>query len=201
MGCRDLRRRELCGVFRRVGQTPIRRTRDCRPRRKAPCQKMAFEIRSMDSRARRMQKVKGNTTEILCPTSASSLCMMTGRPLFHFRRHRDPSVITARSTAYFSSKACFKALSTPLFAYVPVGRQLGNWTVFIVGVTSPLHQRRWTGDLCSPSGLPRSGFTVTAVTFNLRYLLLNCREPGACLLVRQMQNPRCGRACARRLRR
>ena len=48
---------------------------------------------------------------------------------------------------------------------------------------------------------PRSGFTITAVTFSLRYLLLNCRQPGACLLVRQMQIPRCGRACARRLRR
>jgi hypothetical protein len=30
--------------------------------------------------------------------------------------------------------------------------------------------------------------------------LLNCRQPGACLPVRQMQIPRCGRGCARRLR-
>src|SRR5947208_11745539 len=47
----------------------------------------------------------------------------------------------------------------------------------------------------------RSGLTITAVTFNLRYLLLNCRPTGAYLLVRQMQIPRRGRACARRLRR
>src|SRR5205823_10926603 len=47
----------------------------------------------------------------------------------------------------------------------------------------------------------RSGLTITAVTFNLRYLLLNCRPTGAYLLVRQMQIPRRERACARRLRR
>jgi hypothetical protein len=64
-----------------------------------------------------------------------------------------------------------------------------------------LHQRRWTADLWFPRALSRSGFTITAVTFNLRYLLLNCRQPGACLLVRQMQIARCGRAFARRLRR
>src|ERR1039458_7801328 len=43
--------------------------------------------------------------------------------------------------------------------------------------------------------------SITAVTFSLRCLLLNCRQPGACLLVRQMQIARCGRAFARRLRR
>jgi hypothetical protein len=47
----------------------------------------------------------------------------------------------------------------------------------------------------------RSGLAITAVTFNLRYLLLNCRPTGAYLLVRQIQIPRCGRACTRRLRR
>ena len=62
-------------------------------------------------------------------------------------------------------------------------------------------KENWTADLWSPRGLPLSGLTITAVTFNLRYLLLNCRQPCAYLLVRQMQIPRCGRACARRLRR
>src|SRR5713101_6786449 len=47
----------------------------------------------------------------------------------------------------------------------------------------------------------RSGLTITAVTFNLRYLLFNYRPTGAYLLVRQIQIPRCGRACTRRLRR
>jgi hypothetical protein len=42
--------------------------------------------------------------------------------------------------------------------------------------------------------------TITAVTFDLRYLLFNCRQPGAYLLVRQPQIPSCGGACARRLR-
>jgi len=47
----------------------------------------------------------------------------------------------------------------------------------------PVEISHYTSDagqpICGPPrGLPRSGLTITAVTFNLRYLLLNCRQPG-----------------------